>query len=79
MVEYWKTWRRESQYQTDTSAENTPNVQKKFGTVCLSRPKSLGFKKKKLSLGVRSTWPELWGLSFDSVAIFGSGPDFLFK
>ena len=38
----------------DSLAENTPNVQNDFGPICLPKPKSLGFSKKKLSLGVRS-------------------------
>ena len=36
--------------------KNTPNAPKIFGPICLPKPKSLGFSKKKLSLGVRSPW-----------------------
>ena len=37
----------------DKSAENTPKV---FDPICLPKPKSLGFSKKKLSLSDRSPW-----------------------
>ena len=36
----------------DKSAENTPNAPKIFGPICLPKPKSLGFSKKKSSLWV---------------------------
>jgi len=42
----------------DKSAENTPNAPKIFGPICLPKPKSLRFSKKKLSLGVRSSWAQ---------------------
>ena len=35
----------------DKSAENTPNAPKIVGPICLPKPKSLRFLKKKLSLG----------------------------
>ena len=37
-----------------SSAENTPNDPKIFSPICLPKHKSLGFLKKKLSLGVHS-------------------------
>ena len=53
-------------------AENTPNASKYFGPICLPKPKSLGFSKKKLSLGVcspcfkwcKKTQKELWKFGF---------------
>ena len=44
----------------DSSAENTPNVPKFICPICLPKPKSLGFRWKKSSLGVRSPWAESW-------------------
>jgi hypothetical protein len=38
----------------DKSDENTPNAPKIFGPICLAKPKSLRFLKKKASLGVYS-------------------------
>ena len=40
----------------DKSAENTPNDQKLICPNCLPKPKSLGFRWKRLHLGVRSPW-----------------------
>ena len=40
----------------DKSAENTMSDSKDFSPICLPKPKSLGFLKKKFSLGVRSPW-----------------------
>ena len=37
-------------------AENTPNVPKTVGSICLPKPKSLEFRWKKASSGVRSPW-----------------------
>jgi hypothetical protein len=38
----------------DKSDENTPNALKTFGPICLPKPKVWDFRKKTLSLGVRS-------------------------
>ena len=38
------------------TAENIPNAPKCICPNCLSKPKSLGFRWKKASLGVRSPW-----------------------
>ena len=41
---------------SDKLAENTANAPNIFVLICLPKPKSLGFSKKKLSLGVCSPW-----------------------
>ena len=43
----------------DKSAKNTPNALKFICPKCLPKPKSLGFRWKKASLGVRSPWPRV--------------------
>jgi hypothetical protein len=46
---YSKPWTSDSEVQ-DGYCKNAPTF---FGPICLPKPKSLGFSKKKLSLGVR--------------------------
>ena len=45
----------------DKSAKNTPKF---IGQNCLPKPKSLGFRWKKASLGVRSLWLECTKMAF---------------
>ena len=42
------------QNSADSLAESTPNASKNFSPICLPKPKSFRFKRKKLSLGVHS-------------------------
>ena len=51
----------------DSLAENTQNAPQIFGPICLPKPKSLGFSKKQLSLGVRSPWSKLLHLCIRGV------------
>ena len=46
MVEYWKTWTRDSSTKmgADSLAENIPNAPNDFGPICLTKPKSFGLQ-----------------------------------
>ena len=51
-------------------AENHPNASKLIGPKCLLKPKSLRFRQKKVSLGVRSPWPKVrWAIRVVSVPL----------
>ena len=39
-------------------AENTPNAPEFIYPICLPKPKTSGFQRKKASLGVHSPWPK---------------------
>ena len=43
----------------DSLAENIPNAPEFICPICLPKPKSSGFQRKKASLGVRSPWAQV--------------------
>ena len=61
MVDQWKTWTSDSQYQNWCWYVNWkyPNCPKIICQNCLPYPKKLGFQRKKISFGVCSPWFEI--------------------
>ena len=51
----------------DSFAENTLNAPEFIYPICLPKPKSSVFQRKKASLGVRSPWPKAYNLSLMQV------------